>query len=308
MHNDLVELGWTEEHWHRIGSAVTEEAQKARIAAQMLPMVGPEDGSTVAVPRYALNTRLLNPDGYPEDVAALLPRVPTNRVGVDSNPDLFLTTIAVNVPLRSHEIADSNLNAALGMFRRAANYIARVEDALVFNGRQPNAAPAGIVSLPTIYRVTGDGTLAGLVRPLPGQVRLLQPLLRGAPPPVLDGNAVVTAIIDAIGELDEHGHQGPYACALSQDLFELICTPNGNLVMPRDRVLPFLQGPLLRASALQFGYGVVVALSGNPVELVVASDIGVRYLQTTVEPRYVFRVSERVALRIREEDAIAMLF
>src|SRR6187551_3703937 len=111
MHNDLIELGWTESHWNRICGAVTEEAQKARIAAQMLPMVGPEDGSTVAVPEYRLDTQA-NPDGYPRGANA----VPVERLSVNSAPDLFLTTIAVNVPLRSHEVADPNLNAALGMF------------------------------------------------------------------------------------------------------------------------------------------------------------------------------------------------
>jgi uncharacterized linocin/CFP29 family protein len=315
MHNDLVELGWTEEHWNRICGAVAEEAQKGRIASQLLPLVGPESGSTVAVPQYSLGTRP-NPDGYPPTTPPPA-TLPVNRLAVNSDPDLFLTTIAVHVPLRTHEVADPNLNAALGMFRRAANCIARVEDALVFNGRLPNQAPTGLLNLPAIYTVTGEGQPVGLARPfararpVPGigippiAPRVIQPLPVGANP--LDGNDVVTAIITAIGELDSRGHQGPYACALSQDLFELICTPNANLVLPRDRVLPFLQGPLLRASALQFNDGIVVALSGNPVELVVASDIGVRYLQTTLEPRYVFRVSERVALRIREESAIAVL-
>jgi uncharacterized linocin/CFP29 family protein len=305
MHSDLVEYGWTEEHLSRINATVAEEAQRARITAQMLPVVGPEDGSTIAVPRYALGTRP-NPDTYADAGGN---EVPADRLAVNSDPDLFLTTIAINVPLRSHELADPSLNAALGMFRRAANCIARVEDALVFNGRQPNQAPAGLGQLPLVYRVTGDGILDGLARPLPPnqdpQQKVLTRLISAGG--ALDGNDIVTAIIEAIGELDARGQQGPYACALSQDLFALLCTPNANLILPRDRVLPFLQGPLLRASALRFQYGIVVALSGNPVEIVVASDIGVRYLQTTLEPRYVFRVSERVALRIREESAIAVL-
>jgi hypothetical protein len=33
----------------------------------------------------------------------------------------------------------------------------------------------------------------------------------------------------------------------------------------------------------------------------------VRFLQTTQEPRYVFRLCERVALRIKEHSAIGML-
>lgn len=305
MHNDLVELGWTEGHWNRLLEAVSEEAQKARVAAQMLPLAGPEERSTLAIPEFAISSGPA-PEGSPNQA--------TERLLVDSNPTLYLTTIAVNVFLRSHEAADPNLNAALGMFRRAANYIARIEDALVFNGRPVNKPPAqGLVGIPPVFSVSGDGAPRGLARPpeldrrdsQPERQRVLQRLqARGES---LQGDDVITSIIGAIGQLDARGQQGPYACALATDLFARVCTPNQNLVLPRDRILPFLQGPLLRASTLQEGHGVVVALSGNPVELVVGSDIGIRYLQATLEPRFAFRVSERVALRIREENAIAIL-
>jgi uncharacterized linocin/CFP29 family protein len=288
---------------------VTEEAQKARIAAQMLPMVGPEEGSTVAVPRYALETDA-NPDRYPPGGNGQ----PAERLTTNSAPELYLTTISINVPLRSHEMADPNLNAALGMFRRAANYIARVEDALVFNGRARNAPPPGL-QIPAVYTLTGDRDARGLVQPLdpnrgPGGAtaqRVFRRFDRNPPLPRVLGTEVTAAIIGAIGDLDARGQGGPYACALSQSLFEAICTPQDNLVLPRDRVLPFLQGPLLRASTIEDGFGVVVSLTGNSVELVVGGDLNVRFLQTTLEPRYVFRVSERVALRIREENAIAVI-
>lgn len=293
MHNDLVELGWTEEQWNRITGAIVEEAHRARIAAQILPLVGPEEPSTVAVPRFALQAHN-NPI-----------QPPPQRLEVNSDPTLYLLTVAINVQLRSREMADPNLAAALGMFRRAANQIARIEDALIFNGHDENMLPpAGIGGIPAVFTITGGGSAEpGLVAEgahLGG--RILQEL---GPNP--DGNAVINAIIEAVSKLDQAGQQGPYACALAQDLFNAICTPNANLIMPRDRVLPFLQGPLLRASALPLGRGVVVSLGGNPVEIVVGSDLSLRYLQSTLEPRYVFRVSERIAIRIREENAIAVL-
>ena len=297
MHSDLVERGWTEEHWNRITSAVTEEAQKARVAAQMLPLVGPEDPSTVAVPGFSLG-RDANPSAPP-----------ASRLKVDSRPTLYLTTLAANVQLRSHEVADPTLKAALGMFRRAANYIARVEDYLVFNGRDkpkaaaPSPAPKGAKS-PLMDVVTancdGEAELEGLV----GSAGQLQLKVDAKP----TGNRLVKAIVEAIGKLDAEGQQAPYAVALSQNFFAEICNPNdNNLILPRDRILPFLQGPLLRASAIPDNYGVVMSLSANALELVVGSDLSVRYLQTTPEPRYVFRVCERVALRIREPDAICIL-
>jgi uncharacterized linocin/CFP29 family protein len=294
MHNDLVELGWTEEQWNLITSAVTEEAQKARVAAQMLPLVGPEDPSTVAVPAYALGT--LN----------VPPNAPPDRLVVDSDPTLFLTTIAVNVYVRSHEAGDPSLKAALGMFRRAANYIARIEDALIFNGRPLNAAPVlGLGAIPPVFTVNGNGTPGGIVPAGAPGGRFMQAIAAGNPNNL--GNRVVDAIIAAIGALDAAGYQGPYACGLAQDLFTAICTPNPNLIMPRDRILPFLQGPLLRASAVPQGQGFIVSLSANSVEVVVGSDLCVKYLQTNLEPRYIFRVCERIALRIREEAAIAII-
>jgi uncharacterized linocin/CFP29 family protein len=312
MHSDLVELGWTEDQWSRIAGVVTEEAQKARVAAQMLPLVGPEDPTAVAVPPFSLSTKP-NPSMVPS-------RTAPDRLSVNSDPTLHLTKIAVNVPLRTREAADPSLEAALVMFRRAANYIARVEDALVFNGRAAPGTPPpfGVAGIPAVVQVTGDASVQGIfpfIGPWGGR-SLISVAAVPAPPGTALGDRVVTAIIQAINALDAQGQLGPYSCALSPRLFEAICTPNANLVLPRDRILPFLQGPLLRSSAvfqapavaLPFmAWGVVIATSANPVELVVASDLQVRYLQTTEEPRLIFRVTERVAVRIKEPKAIALL-
>jgi hypothetical protein len=305
----LENLGWTEEQSNRICTAVIEEAQKARVAAQMLPLVGPETPSTVSVPSFTLTTPL-NPG----------PRPPWLRLEVDSDPSLHITTIAINVSLRSHEVSDPNLGAALVMFRRAANYVARLEDLLVFGGRPLPGVLLGPNLVPPVWTLGGDGSVDGLLQAYSGfgglrrftQIAAMLPLPPPPPPaPPFGpfwGEKIINAVIDSINQLDAAGQLGPYACALAPDLFAAICTPTQNLVLPRDRILPFLQGPLLRSSALFDGYGVVVALSANPVELVVANDISVRFLQTTEEPRYVFRVSERVALRIKEHRAIGVLF
>jgi uncharacterized linocin/CFP29 family protein len=299
MHSDLVELGWTEDQWNRITGVVTEEAQKGRVAAQMLPVTGPADPTTVAIPNFTLSTRI-NPAG-----------TPAGRLEVNSSPTLHLTTISTNVQLHAREAADPELAAALVMFRRAANYVARIEDALVFNGRGAGAPPPFVGAIPPVFQVTGSGVADGLLLSYLGRGGQRQFSSVGrqlpVPPPADRGTQLVNAIIEATTKLDGAGHVGPYACALAPDLFAAICTPTGSLVLPRDRVLPFLQGPLLRTSLVQPGYGVVVALSGNPIELFVASDINVKYLQTTLEPRYVFRVSEKVALRIKEDSAIAVL-
>jgi len=294
----LEQLGWTEDQWNRVCTTVTEEAQRARVAAKILPVVGPEDPSTVAVPAYSL---IFTP------APPALPR----RMDISSDPTLYLTTISVLVELGGREVADPALSAALTMFRRAANFITRAEDALIFNGR--TTGPGGVISRTRTPPIVGINTIPAAVPALNGLMASTKVIPIRRP---YRGNQIATAVISAIGRLDSDGCSGPYACALDQAAFDAVCTPLPTLVLPRDRILPFLEGGgLVRASAippqrvLPTIRGAVIALSGNPVEIVVAKDINVAYLQTTgvTEPQRVFRVSERVALRIKDPDAIAII-
>jgi uncharacterized linocin/CFP29 family protein len=124
---------------------------------------------------------------------------------------------------------------------------------------------------------------------------------------------LVSGIAQAIGLLEAQGQFGPFVVVLDQDLFLVAQTPTRALVLPQDRILPFLGGgPLLRSSTLNgvagvVAYGVVVALGGEPVQLVIATDICVQFLQVTTEPNFVFRVCEKIALRIKEPEAIIRL-
>jgi uncharacterized linocin/CFP29 family protein len=122
----------------------------------------------------------------------------------------------------------------------------------------------------------------------------------GSPAPIVD------AVIRAVEKLESHGHFGPFATVLGHELFRLATTPtNPSLVLPTDRITPFLEGgPLLRSGSLDNDEGLVVALGGSPVELVLGTDLDIDYLQRTLEPRYVIRVYERFVLRIKELDAV----
>jgi uncharacterized linocin/CFP29 family protein len=271
------------------------------------------------VPRLALGTRA-NP----------LPPPPA-RLVTNSEPELYLTRISVNVYLRSHEVADPSLSAALLMFRRAANVIARVEDSLILYGRRSTAIVPIVSSrlngfvggLPQVFEITQDThNVAGLYPLLmgPTQVGDVPALARNRvalPLPLRApyranvnrrggslGDGVVNTIVAAINRIENDGYGAPFACLLGTTLFEAICTPAATLVLPRDRVLPFLQGPLLRSSELAANSGLVISLGGAPVELVMASDVHVRFLQQTLEGRLAFRVSERVAVRIKDPGAV----
>jgi uncharacterized linocin/CFP29 family protein len=291
MDRKTADIDWSDEQWSRVSKTVQESAQKARIAAQFLPTSLEPDATAVAVPDLTLNFNLL------------ASQPPNRRLEVDSTPQTFLTTLAVNVVLTSQEAGDPNLSAALIQFRRAASIIARLEDALIFRGQSgPGAQPPGCGGLPLVFDIGAGGHQPGLiaVAPLPFWPRQSVPVPPGGP-------QLADRIIQSIGLLEAAGHSGPFACVLGQDRYSDLHTPAEGLVLPRDRVLPFLEGPLLRSSTIPPDHGMVVALGTASQEIVVSSELHVRFLQITTEPRFVFRVSERIALRVADWSAIVVM-
>ena len=293
------DIGWSDEQWNRANTAVQETAQKARVAAQFLPTMTHPDVTAVAIPDRTLDYRLNG-------------RVaPDRRLTVDSTPATFFTSLAVNIALSSQEAADPDQGAALIQLRRAASLIARLEDALIFCGQSGmNKTPFGAAGLQPVFDVSGGGGQAGLVAlpPLPGQPasyypRLDIPLAAVKHP----GNLLAQRIIDAVGRLEGQGHQGPFACVLGQDRYSDLHEPSAALVLPRDRVAPILDGPILRSSAIPEDHGIVVALGSSSMEIVMSSELHVRFLQITVEPAYVLRVSERLALRVTDWTSVLVL-
>jgi uncharacterized linocin/CFP29 family protein len=307
MTADNPQLPWTDEQWARVNQVIQEEASRARVAATFLPLVGPLPGDTDFVRREII------PAGAP--------------LGILDREVTQLATLQVRVHVRGTQMADAELRSALALFRRAANVLARLEDAVVFRGLLPAAPPVtppgGLGQLPAIYQIHGGQGTPGLWRPFPPAAWPSIPPFP-APDPwqwvpvqwtsVLDAGAgLVTAVSDAIGRLENYGHFGPFAVVLGQGLFLIAQTPDQNgYVLPQDRIIPFLgSGSLLRSSTLDEyqGYsGVVVALGGTPVELVVAADMSLQFLQVTEHPNFVFRVREKIALRIKEGGAIVRLY
>jgi uncharacterized linocin/CFP29 family protein len=287
MDRNSADLGWTDEQWSRASKAVQQEAQRARVAGQFLPSFNQPDVTAVAVPRRLID---YHASGRPD---------PAERIRIDNTPSIFLTSLAVNISLSSQEAADPEQSAALIELRRAANLIARLEDALVFRGQPgPDDDPPGVAQLPQVYSVTGGANQPGLFNG--GTVTV--PVAGNAP-----GETVAAAIIEAIGQLEERGHNRPFACVLGHTYYTALHTPTNAMILPRDRVVPFLEGPLLRSSTLPGDGGVVVALGGSPIELVVSSELHLRFLQITTDPAFVLRVSERIALRVTEWSSVAVL-
>jgi uncharacterized linocin/CFP29 family protein len=282
------QVPWTEEQWMRVNLAIQEEAQRARVAAKFLPLYGPLSPDTDFV-RWG-------------DIPYAAP------LTIDDRNVLQLATLQIRVELRGAQLADPEMSSALSLFRRAANVIARLEDALIFNGRHapaPPPPPALPPPPPLPARSAGVGEEYRGV-----DATGLDDRARYFGPPAANGVTLVDAIAAAIGGLERNGHFGPFAVALGHNLFLFAQTPAAPLtnVIPQDRIIPFLRGgPLVRSSVLHPDRGVVVALGGEPVQFVVATDITLQFLQVTQEPIFVFRVYEKVALRIKEDRAIALL-
>ena len=293
MSTETLSRPWTDAQWARVNQTVRGEAARARVAATFLPLVGPLPSDTDFVRTGRIGYRSAGSPGGQE----------AQRMGVDDRDIIQLTTLQVKVYLRGAQMADPEQSSALELFRRAANVLARLEDAFVFMGQTgaDEGPPAGAVQgLPAIWKVTGG-------QASPGLIGLAQAHRR----PIEDadaGRALVRNVSARIGELEGRGHFGPFAAVLGEDLFLDAHSPNASLALPADRILPLLGGgPLLRSSTLPPDKGLVVALGAAPIEFVIATDVSASFLQVTTDPAYVFRVHEKIALRVKEDDAVELL-
>jgi uncharacterized linocin/CFP29 family protein len=278
------EVPWTDEQWARVNQVIQEESGRARIAASFLPLYGPLPPDTDFIRREEMEDQ-------------------EGPIKVGDREIIQLATLQVRVSLRGAQIADPEMRSALALFRRAANVLGRLEDAIVFNGQEgpgqgprSGAPPQGHDPRHHIWQVHGGQESLGLFRGAANE-ELVEP-----------DSDLVTAVSGSIGRLEHLGYFGPFAVVLGQQFFLRVQTPSIGLVLPSDRITPFLGGgPLLRSTVLDPEQGVVVALGGSPVELVISKDVSLQFLQLTDHPRYHFRVYEKMALRIKTTEAIMRL-
>jgi uncharacterized linocin/CFP29 family protein len=294
MANSNMQLQWTDEQWNKVRQVVYEEARKARVAGNVLPLYGP-----------------LEPDArYVSELAVQEPGAKRKPIKVSDDVSLKLLTIQQQVYLRGAQVADPELSSALIAFRRAANYLARREDEIIFLG-DSGADDEGAAPSNTSSRgASGSQGKPGLIGFAKTEVPVEQPAAPAKGPETEDGRggALVRAVSDAIARLEEKHHLGPFACILGHKYFLDAQTPTKSMVLPQDRILPFLGGgALLRTSVLKPEQGLVIALGGAPIDLVVATDISVSFLQVTPDPWFVFRVYEKIRLRVNQPEAIAVL-
>jgi len=284
-----TQLNWTEEQWNRVRQVVYEEARKTRVAGNLLPLYGPLEPDATTVPHEKIE----------ED--------PERGISVNDTDVLKLSTLQELVYLKTGQVSDPNLESALLAFRRAANQVARLEDDVIFRGQVgPDEGPPDNDIVPRggtppktkeTRRVKGGQRNPGLLD------------LNAKPKDPGDPNALVQAVSNAISALENNRYFSPFFCVLSAELFDVAQTSTQtSVVTPHDRILKLLNGgSLVRSSSLLPQTGLVISGSGEPIDLVVASDISVKFLQVTLDPLFVFRVSEKIVLRVRQEQAVRRL-
>jgi uncharacterized linocin/CFP29 family protein len=334
-----ADVPWSQAQWDRVRQVVAEEAQKSRVAAGFLPLYGPLSSDTDFVRRSLISTTATPL----QSAFGAAPR--PQRLEIDDTSTIRLWTLQVNLYLRGPQLADPELTSVLALFRRAANVLARLEDTVVFNGIPKLSDPSQpqpqtpLAALPPIWEILGRSASDDPTRQMQGLLPGSPQFSEGYDPPkegdgvdqqswryrnwtgIVDsnnnrpdindksrlGSALVGTICRAIGELEANGYYGPFALVVGHALFEALQTPNtSSLVLPQDRVIPFLGagGTLLRSTTLPADQGVIVALGGDPIELVIAKDITVDFLQITADPAYVFRLHEKMVLRMMNPGAI----
>ena len=174
---------------------------------------------------------------------------------------------------------------------------------------------SGLQSL-NLAELTGD--IPEFARVNPGSLGLV--LCAAVSPKNLEltGSALVTSVAGAIADLQGGGYGKPFVCFVSQNVFVKAHEPTGDaLVLPTDRITPLLDGDLERSPALDIppaegnniprGRCVLMSLAGDPVDLVVSLEATPQFTQINEEGKYVFRVVERFALRVKDFNAIALL-
>lgn len=291
MADNNQQVPWTDEQWARVRKVIQEEAARARVAAGFLPLVGPLPASADYVPNDTIS--------YTDDTGAA-------KLQIEDKTTIQLATLQVRVFLRGAQMADPDMDSALQLFRRAANVLARLEDSVVFTGL------AGASKLPwnapPVAQVLGGEMTKGLLQANDDRSNDVDPNGAGDSKERM-GNRLVTAVSACISDLEAAGHFGPFAVVFGHDFFTAVQSPDASsLVLPQDRIIPFLGGgPLVRSSTLPEQSGVVVALGAAPVELVVATDVSLNFLQVTPDPQFVFRVYEKLVLRIKEAAAIKVI-
>lgn len=292
MADSSGQLGWSDAQWQKVSDVVTEAFGKASVAGALLPCYGPLPASADTVRDQQLNADFNQ----------------SELVSVTDDTTLKLFNLRAKVELSSEQVADESLSSALLAFRRAANGLALSQDQIVFRGYSPSESGVVAGRLGNVLAGSPPKKFKGLT-PSGGRylVQVVVPKQtrsgrRGTSEESgAKGEEIVAQVANAIADLENESHPGPFGCVLDKALFTEAHRPSqGSMVLPADRIVPLLNGPFLRSGEVDDSTGIVVSLGSGAVDLVVATPPKAQFLQQNDEAKYVFRVYIKFVLRLKD--------
>ncbi|WP_186576970.1 family 1 encapsulin nanocompartment shell protein [Aquibacillus kalidii] len=163
----------------------------------------------------------------------------------------------------------------------AANDVALKEDDLIFNGSEQLGIP-GLLNVAGRETITCSDWSSG------------------------EGMAF-RDIVDARNLLIKNGHTGPFAMALSPEAFAQLHQVHGDSkVLEIEHVRDLFEEGIYQSSQIRNGCGVIVATGEQNVDIAIAEDVSVYFLNDDTMNNY-YRVMECLVPRIKRPSAICTL-
>jgi uncharacterized linocin/CFP29 family protein len=303
-------LEWSQPIWDNINKAVQDEAKRTKIAAQFLPLNLTE-----------MDARTIQSDAVNSQTIPLLT--------VNEEAETPLIEIWTEFALTKQQYnKEEHLMTAVTLAINAVNKLSRAEDLLIFQGTAGVADDlfqTQTVNLRGSQRnnsgdIVSRITIVGLLPSAPtDQVIPVEPT-EVDPDPSQNryGENTFGAVARGYSIL-QRTHYGRDALVLPTNPFADTWAPlRTTLIMPADRIKGLVGERFYSTSTLPNDFdskakpptvpqGLLVALDGNTMDLVMGMDPTTAFMQIDGEGLYRFRVYERFTLRLKDPQAVIRL-
>jgi len=338
-----AQVPWPKEIWDAIDMHVHDEIMRTSVFAKFLPhcKVHPK---TTSVPADVISFQQLDQQPGENTVTALIDEGATVRIN-ETWAEFALTPQQVHETAEAHEfahtVAVSLATRTANILAQAHDYICAqgvnaystpfFERFINYrSGQFPTdtgllslplsaataalqGAPSASTSIP--LPLTGTGTTPPQVIQVPQASQTVPPIPEG--PGVLYGTETFQALAQGYSFLQQLGHYGPYALVLHTIPYADAYAPVIGLVITADRIKPIVDAGFYGTGTLlsnQLGSppepaftGVLVALDGDSMDLVVGHHAYATFMQRDPNDNWRFRVLQRFALRVKDSTAIIRL-
>jgi uncharacterized linocin/CFP29 family protein len=300
-------IDWSQKIWDNINKAVQEEAKRTKVAAQFLPP-HVTDMSDTTIPSDQVNAGT----------------VPLLTVNEDDKTPLIEIWAEFALTKQQYD-KEENLMTAVTLAINAVNKLSRAEDLLIFQGNDGVADALfqtqtvnlrGSNKNPKTGKIESRIHIVGLLPSAPtNQVIPVKPTEVDSDPSLNRyGENTYGAVARGYSIL-QRTHYGRNALVLPTNPFADTWAPlKTTLIMPADRIKGLVGDRFYSTSTLpnDFGettepQGLLVALDGNTMDLVMGIDPTTAFMQIDGEGLYRFRVFERFTLRLKDPQAVVRL-